>query len=162
AYITRINLDVADPAHRITLVPPANATTCQTGFGSIDGSTWDPFTKTLLFTQERSSSSFAPADLSKWGGVIQVTPDWPPVVTTLEGVPGKGGYEGIHPDDRGNLIIVEDVGGKTVRVDPADSTSPMGARQPNSFVYKFVPYDAANLSVGGVLYALQVSIDGEP
>jgi len=136
--------------------------TCQTGFGSIDGSTWDPFTGTLLFTQERSSSSFAPADLAKWGGVIEVTPDWPPVVTTLDGILGKGGYEGIHPDDRGNLIIIEDVGGKTVRVDPNDATSPMGARQPNSFVYKFVPYDVTNLSAGGVLCALQVSIDGEP
>jgi len=41
--------------------------TCQTGFGSLDGSTWDPFTRTLLFTQERSSS-FAPADLAKENG----------------------------------------------------------------------------------------------
>ena len=95
-------------------------------------------------------------------GVIQVTPDWPPVVTTLDGILGKAGYEGIHPGDRGNLIIIEDVGGKTVRVDPADPTSPSAARQPNSFVYKFVPNDAADLSAGGTLYTLQVSIDGTP
>src|SRR5262245_34340099 len=48
AYITRINLDVTDPAHRITLL--TQTTNGTTGFGSIDGSTWDPFTRTLLFT----------------------------------------------------------------------------------------------------------------
>jgi hypothetical protein len=144
------------------LIPPADPVTCQTGFGSIDGSTWNPFTHTLLFTQERSNASFAPADLPKWGGVIQVTPDWPPVVTTLDGILGKAGYEGIHPDDRGNLIIIEDVGGKTVPVDPSDPASPVAARQPNSFVYKFIPYTASNLSLGGILYALQVSIEGVP
>ncbi len=162
AYITRINLDVTSPAHRITLIPPADVVSCQTGFGSIDGSTWDPFTKTLLFTQERSSASYAPADLPKWGGVIQVTPGWPPAVTTLDGILGKAGYEGVHPDDRGNLILIEDVGGKTVPVDPANPASAVAARQPNSFVYKFAPYDASNLSTGGILYALQVSIEGTP
>jgi len=149
AYITRINLDVADSRHRITLLTPA---TGNTGFGSIDGSTWDPFTRTLLFTQERSSS----------GGVIELTADWPPQYRTLDGILGKGGYEGIHPDDRGNLIIIEDVGGTAVNVVPTDPTSPKAARQPNSFVYRFVPYDPADLGQGGQLYALQVWIDGEP
>jgi hypothetical protein len=51
AYITRINLDVDDPLHRITLLTPTN-TAGKTGFNSIDGSTWNPFTRTLLFTQE--------------------------------------------------------------------------------------------------------------
>src|SRR5262249_43077119 len=101
AYITRINLDVTDPRHRITLLTPVNPATGTTGFGSIDGSTWNPFTRTLLFTQERSSS----------GGVIEVTAGWPAQVRTLDGILGKGGYEGIHPDDHGNLIIIEDVGG---------------------------------------------------
>src|SRR5581483_6933585 len=55
AYVTRINLDVPDPAHRITLLTPVNPATNTTGFGSIDGSTWDSFTRTLLFTQERSA-----------------------------------------------------------------------------------------------------------
>ena len=47
AYITRINLDLprSDP-HRITLLTPVNPSTNQTGFGSIDGSTYNPFTKT--------------------------------------------------------------------------------------------------------------------
>src|SRR5262249_16129481 len=37
AYITRINLDVNDPNHRITLLTPGDGST--TGFSSIDGST---------------------------------------------------------------------------------------------------------------------------
>src|SRR2546430_1254168 len=72
------------------------------------------------------------------------------------------GYEGIHPDDQGNILLIEDVGGTKVNVDPNDSNSPKAARQPNSFVYRFVPYDKSNLSKGGKLQALQVSIDGKP
>jgi hypothetical protein len=50
AYVTRINLDVASPDHRITLLTPVDAGSL-THFNSIDGSTWDPFSDTLLFTQ---------------------------------------------------------------------------------------------------------------
>src|SRR5262249_56608232 len=39
---------------------------------------------------------------------------------------------------------------------------PKTARQPNSFVYRFIPYDVTNLAQGGQLYALQVSVDGVP
>jgi len=49
-----------------------------------------------------------------------------------------------------------------VNVNPADPGSPKTARQPNSFVYRFVPYDKTDLSQGGKLQALQVSIDGQP
>jgi hypothetical protein len=52
AYVTRINLDVANPDHRITLLTPVALITSLGGFNSIDGSTWDPFRQTLLFTQE--------------------------------------------------------------------------------------------------------------
>lgn len=45
---------------------------------------------------------------------------------------------------------------------PTDPTSPKTAKQPNSFVYKFVPYDRRNLASGGQLYALQVWVDGSP
>jgi len=152
AYVTRINLDVSDAAHRITLLTPVG-NDGKTHFGSIDGSTWDPFTRKLLFTQERGTS----------GGVIQIAPfGWPAEVITLDGVLGKGGYEGIHPDNLGNLLIIEDSGGTSVPVDPANSSSPKNARNPNSFVYRFVPYDPTNLLVGGKLQALQVSIDGTP
>lgn len=151
AYVTRINLDVKDPAHRITLLTPEGADGF-THFNSVDGSTYDPFTNTLLFTQEAGTS----------GGVFQISNTWPPAVTTLDGILGSGGYEGIHPDDRGNLLIIEDAGGASVNVNPADSASPKTAKQPNSFVYRFLPYDRTDLSAGGKLQALQVSIDGQP
>src|SRR5215475_12834794 len=151
AYITRINLDITDPAHRITLLTPVG-NDGKTHFGSIDGSTWDPFTRTLLFTQERGTS----------GGVIQLSAGFPAEVKTLDGILGKGGYEGIHPDNLGNLLIIEDSGGTSVPVDPANPSSPKNARNPNSFVYRFVPYDPTNLLVGGKLQALQVSIDDTP
>jgi hypothetical protein len=151
AYLTRVNLDVADSAHRITLLTPVGEDGL-THFNSIDGSTYDPLTGTLLFTQEAGSN----------GGVIQATTSWPPVVTTLDGIFGKAGYEGLHPDDQGNILIIEDAGGVSVPVNPADPNTPKNARQPNSFVYRLVPYDKTDLSKGGKLQALQVSIDGTP
>jgi hypothetical protein len=49
AYVTRINLDVPrGDIHRITLLTPVDAATGTTGLGSVDGSTYNPFTQTLL------------------------------------------------------------------------------------------------------------------
>jgi hypothetical protein len=146
AHITRINLDVAHPDHRITLLTPVDANGL-TGFNSIDGSTWDPFSRTLLFTEEAGSN----------GGVIEMGADFDPNtgagagLRTLYGSLGRGGYEGIHPDDRGNILIIEDAGGTTVNF----------GRNPNSFVYRFIPTDPADLTQGK-LQALQVSINGSP
>src|SRR5689334_10004389 len=154
AYVTRINLDVdaiADPGHRITLLTNVGGDG-KTHFNRIDGSVWDPFTKTLLFAQENGNA----------GGVIEISGDWPPNVHTLYGIIGQGGYEGIHPDNLGNLYIAEDVGGTSVGVNPADPTHNTFAKNPNSFIYRFVPNDVTNLSAGGKLQALQVSIDGLP
>jgi len=149
AYITRINLDVSNPDHRITLLTPVGQDGL-THFNSIDGSTWNPLTKTLLFTQEAGTN----------GGVIEVPIDWPSTPRTLYGILGHGGYEGIHPDGDGNLYLAEDVGGTFVNVIPNDPNSPMVARNPNSFIYRFLPTDPTDLSKGGELQALQVSIDG--
>jgi len=149
AYITRINLDITSKAHRITLLSPVGPSG-QTGFSAIDGSTYDPFSKTLLFTQEDG------------GAVIEINATWPPTLHTLDGVMGVTGYEGIHPDDRGNLIMAEDIGGTAVNVDPNNPDSPKVAKQPNSFVYRFLPNDPTSLSAGGKLQALQVLIDGQP
>ncbi len=83
AYITRINLDVPrGDAHRVSLLTPVNPATNQTGFGSIDGSTFNPFTTKLLFTQEAGAN----------GGVIEGAQ------ATLDAFLGKAGYEGIHPE----------------------------------------------------------------
>ena len=147
AYVTRINLDVASPDHRITLLTPVDAGGL-THFNRIDGSTWNPFTRTLLFTQENGNL----------GGVIEMGADFDPNtgggagLRTLYGSLGQGGYEGIRPDDRGNILIAEDVGGTTVT---------NNAKNPNSFVYRFVPLNQSDLT-HGKLQALQVSINGNP
>ena len=151
AFVSRINLDVEDPAHRITLLTPVGDDG-RTGLNRIDGSTWDPFTQTLLFTQENRAA----------GGVVEVTSSWPPARRALDGSFGQAGYEGIHPDHRGNLVIVEDAGGTRVRIDPDDTNSVQAAAVPNSFVYRFVPRSPWDLGSGGRLQALQVSIDGGP
>jgi hypothetical protein len=151
AYVTRINLDVIDPAHRITLLTPEGADGF-TNFNSIDGSTYDPISKSLFFTEEAGAA----------GGAFQLSLTWPAVVTPLDGILGKAGYEGIHPDDRGNLLIIEDAGGTGVNVNPQDPNSPKTAKQPNSFVYRFLPNDPRDITKGGKLQALQVSINGAP
>lgn len=117
-YITRINLD-ADGAHRVTLL----ATTDVNGqtLPTIDGSTWYPFSHKLLFTSESGSNA----------SIMQATPDFPSTVEDISGIVGRGGYEGVQSDRFGRLIIVEDVGGKTGTVNSH-------ARQPNSFVYRFL------------------------
>lgn len=145
AHVTRINLDVADPDHRITLLTPVDDSGL-TEFNSIDGSTWDPFSGTLLFTQEAGTI----------GGVIEMGADFDPYtgggagLRTLYSSLGRGGFEGIHPDNRGNILVIEDVGGTTVT---------NKGRNPNSFVYRFVPLSPDDLT-HGKLQALQVSING--
>jgi hypothetical protein len=159
AYITRINLDVAHPDHRITLMTPGDADAI-TGFNSIDGSTWNPFSQTLLCTQEAGNLVGTGV-----GGVIEMGADFDPIthgghgLRTLYGSMGRGGFEGIHPDDQGNIWIVEDVGGTTLMNQP-NGFGDFG-RNPNSFVYRFVPENPSDLT-HGKLQALQVSINGSP
>jgi hypothetical protein len=156
AYLTRINLDITDPDHRITLLSGANGDT--SGLSAIDGSTYDPFNGKLLFTSENGSG----------GGVVQTPLRWsstdtPPLVA-LDGALGKGGYEGIHPDSQGNVYVVEDTGGATFTdPNPADPTKPIDTKvkQPNSFVYRFKPTKRGDLTQGK-LQALQVLVDGQP
>jgi hypothetical protein len=153
AYVTRINLDVANPDHRITLLTPGAQGV--TMFNRIDGSAWNPFSKTLLFTQEGDSTN---------GGVIEMSSDFDPVtgggggLRTLYGSMGRGGHEGIHPDDLGNIFIVEDIGGTTLG---ASANPGNKAKNPNSFVYRFVSKNPRDLSAGK-LQALQVTIHGSP
>src|SRR4249919_645640 len=73
--VTRINLDVTDPAHRITLLTPVGSDGL-THLNALDGSTWDPFTHTLLATQENDNVA-AP---------IQLSMDWPAKRTALEAI----------------------------------------------------------------------------
>jgi hypothetical protein len=134
-YVTRVNLD-ADAAHRVTLLH--TQTTNGKTIPAIDGSTWNPFTRKLLFTAEAGNQ----------GAVLQADPDLGGTAQDISGVLGRGGYEGIQTDPAGNLWIAEDAGGNS----PAGST----AKNPNSFVYRFVPVDKKDLTKGGKLQALQV------
>lgn len=134
--ITRINLD-ADGAHRVTLL--AEKENNGTALKTIDGSTWYPFSQRLLFSSEVANT----------GGIYQATPDYPSVVENLFGVMGQGGYEGIQADAAGNILIIEDVGGSS-------GSTNSHARQPNSFLYRFIPTNPLDLKAGGTLQALQV------
>jgi len=114
----------------------------------------------MLFTQE--SGNLVGTGI---GGVIEMGGDFDPNtgggagLRTLYGSMGRGGQEGIHPDDQGNIWLVEDVGGTTLMNQP-NGVGDFG-RNPNSFVFRFVPTNPADLSLGK-LQALQVSINGSP
>jgi hypothetical protein len=141
-YITRINLD-ADGAHRVTLMATADVN--GKALPTIDGSTWYPFSHRLLFTTESGSNA----------SVLQATLDVPSQVEDISGILGRGGYEGIQADLWGRLILVEDVGGKSGTANPH-------AKQPNSFVYRFVPNTPSDLKAGGKLQVLQVISKAHP
>jgi hypothetical protein len=135
-YITRVNLD-ADGPHRVTLL--ADKDVNGHPLPIIDGSTWYPFSRRLLFTVENGAN----------GGVLQATLDVPSAVEDISGIFGRGGYEGIQADNRGRLVIVEDVGGST-------GSAFSHAKRPNSFIYRFLPYDVTDLKQGGRLQVLSV------
>lgn len=134
--ITRVNLD-ADLAHRVTVL--ATTDIAGAALPLIDGSTWDPFAQKLLFSSESGTA----------GGIWQATLDYPSTVEDISGALGRAGYEGIQTDQDGNLWIIEDSGGK------AGTASPH-AKQPNSFLYRYVPKRKHDLKQGK-LQALQVT-----
>ena len=112
----------------------------------IDGSVWNPFTRTLLFSNEGNGTST--------GGIWEATPDAPSTVVDRLGLFGRGGYEGIQEDNDGNIWLVEDIGGKNGTAGAGLPTNL--AKQPNSFVFRFVPYAKRDLDAGGRLQVLQV------
>lgn len=134
-YITRINLD-ADQDHRVTLM--ARRDVHGNALPTFDGSTYDPFAQRLLFT----------AELDADGGVWAATLDFPSQVRDVSGALGRGGYEGVQTDSAGNIWLVEDVSGATGAQNPT-------AKQPNSFVYRYVPEQPGDLR-NGKLQALRV------
>jgi hypothetical protein len=138
--ITRINLD-ADAAHRVTLL--ATADTDGADLDTIDGVTWDPWAKLLLFTTEDSGGP----------SVYSATPGYPSTVEDLAGSFGHGAYEGIQNDSDGNLWIAEDSSGAF--------KGATKAKIPNSFVYRFIPEKPGDLK-NGKLQVLQVLNGGAP
>jgi Bacterial protein of unknown function (DUF839) len=141
-YITRINLD-ADGAHRVTLL----ADTLADGsiIPNIDGVTWNPFAEQLMFTGEEATTSGVTE-----GTVLQASAGYPSTVTKLDTIFGIAGWEGIQLDSDGNIWLVADQGGKNGTVNTR-------AKQPNSFVYRFIPKSKSDITRGGKLQALQVT-----
>jgi len=150
AYLTRVNLDVEEPSHRITLLNSADAAGL-TGLSSIDGSAYDPFNGQLLFTSEAGNSGAVVATPLRWTGTT------PSALQFLNGSMGRAGYEGVVVDSLGEVYLVEDTGGSNV-VDNGTTTK---VKQPNSFVYRFVPAKKGDYSKGK-LQALQVTAEGAP
>ena len=147
-YLTRINLD-ADPAHRVTLL----ATTDQNGspLPNFDGSTWDPWSRQLLFTTENASKP----------GVYAIGATFPSTAHDLVGSLGDAAYEGIQNDSAGNLILEEDASGSN-KTDPNNNNAATTAKRPNSFTYRFLPTKPGDLT-SGKLQVLQVlAADGHP
>jgi hypothetical protein len=134
--LTRINLD-ANLKHRVTLM--ADTAVDGKPLPLIDGSAWDPFAKVLLLTSETGPN----------GGVWAATVDFPSKVTDISGFTGRASYEGVQLDSDGSIWLVEDAGG-------GGGSSTKNAKQPNSFVYRFVPKFRDDLSKGGKLQVLQV------
>jgi hypothetical protein len=138
-YVSRVNLDETDPAKRVTLIADEDAE--GNPFPTIDGITWDPLTRQLLLTAESKSPV---------GGVFAVALDGNGDATDGRAVRlnalGSGGYEGVQNDKDGNVWLVEDIGGAAAG----------GGKVPNSYVYRFVPTNKADLTAGGSLQALQI------
>jgi hypothetical protein len=141
--ITRINLD-ADAKHKVTALATTEADGT-TPLPVIDGSTWYPFSEHLLFSQEGNGTST--------GGIWQATSDFPSTVDPLSGIFGRGGFEGIQATPDGIIYIIEDLGGTKVETN---------AKLPNSFLFRFIPYDRRDLLSGGTLQALQVASKANP
>jgi hypothetical protein len=136
-FISRVNLD-ADAAHKVTVLA-STLSDGTTPVPIIDGSTWDPFAQKLLFTTENDTPGIS---------IVQATLDYPSSVDNLAGSFGIAAYEGVQNDSDGNVWLVEDSGGPT-------STTYPHSKQPNSFIYRFVPHHANDLT-RGKLQALQV------
>ena len=165
AYVTRINLDrKRDDARRITLLTPVGADGL-THFNALDGSTFNPFTNTLLFTEETSTN--VNGAINGTGSVIQISLDCQSRLTRLDPFFGRGSFEGIHPDDQGNIYVVEDAsgtrpGGAATAPETGRLVPLRAAAQPNTFIYRYLPNNPARLEDGGKMQALQVIIDGQP
>ncbi|MBI1349978.1 MAG: DUF839 domain-containing protein [Actinomycetales bacterium] len=143
-YVTRINLDESDLSKRVTLIADLDANG-QQALPTFDGITWDPFSNQLLLTAE---SKYPKGGV--WAVTLDANGDAVDGRATVLPALGSGGYEGVQNDADGNVWLVEDVGG----------ASAQGGKVPNSFVYRFVPVDKADLSQGGKLQALQVQGKG--
>src|SRR4029434_1158594 len=73
AHVTRINLDVADPDHRITLLTPVDENGL-TEFNSIDVSTWDRLVAHCSLPRKPARTAVS----SRWAPILIRTPERSP------------------------------------------------------------------------------------
>ena len=106
---------MTDPAHRITLLTPVGADGL-THLNSLDGVDVGPVHAHAPLRRRRTTTP-PPRSNSRWNGRRS---------ERRSRQSASGGYEGIHPDDQGNLILAEDVGGTEVSVDPSDPSGTRG------------------------------------
>jgi hypothetical protein len=84
-YVTRIDLDQADPAKRVTLI--SDVDTEGKPFPIIDGITWDPFSHELLLSAEAkaptggSSASSSTTTVTRWTARRSASTRWAPAAT---------------------------------------------------------------------------------
>jgi hypothetical protein len=145
-YVTRVNLDETDPAKRVTLISDVDSQ--GHAYPTIDGVTRAPFTRRLLLTDEASAPG---------GAVFAVGPDANGDAVTgkangLDAI-GSGGYEGVQNDNRGNVWLVEDIGGAA----GGGGRRRQGAEQLRLPIH---PPDRTDLTKGGTLQALQIERAG--
>ncbi len=122
---------MTDPAHRITLLTPEGGDSL-THFSRIDGRHLQPVHQLHPGHPEGGGTD---------GGVIEVSmKGWPAATRTHYGSMGQCGLEGVHIDGKGRIYLVEDTGGAGASNDPNDiNGANKVARQPNSYVFRFVP-----------------------
>ncbi len=146
AYLTRINLDIDEPSHRVTLLndPLADGTT---GLSSIDGSTYDPFNGQLLFTSEAGNAGHVITTSFRWSGTLG------PAARVPRRLDGQSRIRGCRP--RFPRQHLPGRGHRRIRGRRQRSRRTK-VKQPNSFIYRFIPTHPYDLT-HGKLQALQIS-----
>ena len=126
---SRASTSTPTRAHRVTLL----ATTDNDGapLPDIDGSTWDPFAKRLLFTAESNAHG---------GGVWQATLDYPHA-----GRSTSARHHSAAAATRASRPTRTATSGSS-RTSAAAAPPARTRKQPNSFVYRFVPKDPTDLT----------------
>ena len=149
--ITRINLD-ADGAHRVTLM----ATQTDAGV-PLRRSTARPGIRS-----PRSCSSRPRA--ARTSSIYQATPDFPSHRSTSRtssaALASRASRTTSRATSTSSRTSAEDEWPD--RPSGRQHLGQRGTKQPNSFIYRFMPNDASDLRAGGKLQALQVIVGGNP
>ena len=147
AYFTRVNLDVTDPRAPRHAAQPAG--------GRRDGQRRALDRRLDVRPVHRPVAVHGrgrqPGRRLRTGAEVERDDGAP--VANYDGSMGKAGYEGIHNDKLGNLILIEDVGGGNVTSE---------RRQAAQLVRVPLRADHAGDLTKGKLQVLQISVNGTP